>query len=145
MIEKKSSEIDVFKDPRTGRLLALVIRRRFKGQKYNFLTAPESGIQLGVSSYKKGEQVQPHVHVEKEKIITDAQECIVVKRGQMVLYVFDFDKNFIGKTTLHAGDVAFQSSGGHGFKIMKNTQIVEVKQGPFGGDKDKNRFDYVMK
>ena len=31
-------------------------------------------------------------------------------------------------------------SGAHGFKILKNTEMLEVKQGPFVGEKDKIRF-----
>ena len=31
-------------------------------------------------------------------------------------------------------------SGAHGFKILKKTEMLEIKQGPFVGEKDKKRF-----
>jgi len=31
-------------------------------------------------------------------------------------------------------------SGGHGFKAIKKVEMLEIKQGPFYGDKDKLRL-----
>ena len=33
--------------------------------------------------------------------------------------------------------------GGHGFKVLKNVEMVEVKQGPYSQKKDKIKFDEV--
>jgi hypothetical protein len=30
--------------------------------------------------------------------------------------------------------------GGHGFTMLEESEIVEVKQGPYSGDVDKTRF-----
>jgi hypothetical protein len=30
--------------------------------------------------------------------------------------------------------------GGHGFEVMEDVEMIEVKQGPYGGDQDKTRF-----
>ena len=35
------------------------------------------------------------------------------------------------------------SSGGHGFKILKNVEMIEVKQGPYFISKDKVKFDKI--
>ena len=35
------------------------------------------------------------------------------------------------------------SSGGHGFKILKDTQMIEVKQGPYSLSMDKVKFEKV--
>jgi hypothetical protein len=32
------------------------------------------------------------------------------------------------------------ASGGHGFEALEELEMVEVKQGPYVGDKDKTRF-----
>jgi hypothetical protein len=32
-------------------------------------------------------------------------------------------------------------SGGHGFEMLEETEMIEVKQGPYTGDADKIRFD----
>ncbi len=31
-------------------------------------------------------------------------------------------------------------SGGHGFKVIDEVEMIEVKQGPYSGDQDKKRF-----
>ena len=41
------------------------------------------------------------------------------------------------------GDVILLSSGGHGFEMLENSEIIEVKQGPFAGNIDKTRFEFV--
>jgi hypothetical protein len=32
-------------------------------------------------------------------------------------------------------------SGAHGFKVLSKIQMLEIKQGPFNGDKDKKRLN----
>ena len=41
---------------------------------------------------------------------------------------------------LKAGDVAVLFSGGHGFEILEDTLMLEIKQGPYAGTKDKETF-----
>ena len=33
--------------------------------------------------------------------------------------------------------------GGHGFKILKDAQMIEVKQGPYQNIKDKKKFNNI--
>ena len=33
------------------------------------------------------------------------------------------------------------SSGGHGFKVLKDVEMIEVKQGPYSISNDKVKFD----
>ena len=41
---------------------------------------------------------------------------------------------------LGAGDVILLVSGGHGFTVLEEVEMIEVKQGPYSGDADKKRF-----
>ena len=34
-------------------------------------------------------------------------------------------------------------SGGHGFSVLEEVEMIEVKQGPYSGDADKKRFDGI--
>ena len=34
-------------------------------------------------------------------------------------------------------------SGGHGFKVLKKLEMLEIKQGPFVSNKDKIKFDEI--
>ena len=45
---------------------------------------------------------------------------------------------------LEQGDVILLAFGGHGFKIIDDAEIIEVKQGPYAGEKDKIRFEPVV-
>jgi len=44
---------------------------------------------------------------------------------------------------LNAGDVILLASGGHGFKVLDEVEMIEVKQGPYSGEADKTRFDGI--
>ena len=53
------------------------------------------------------------------------------------------DQTFFESTILETGDVILLAQGGHGFEMLEPTEIIEVKQGPFGGDDDKIRFNGI--
>jgi len=44
---------------------------------------------------------------------------------------------------LGPGDVILLATGGHGFQMLEETEMIEVKQGPYVGDQDKTRFQGV--
>ena len=44
---------------------------------------------------------------------------------------------------LESGDVILLASGGHGFVCLEETEMYEVKQGPYAGEMDKTRFEAV--
>ena len=45
---------------------------------------------------------------------------------------------------LGPGDVILLISGGHGFEVLEELNMVEVKQGPYAGETDKTRFPAVL-
>ena len=45
---------------------------------------------------------------------------------------------------LGPGDVIILMSGGHGFEVLEDLNMVEVKQGPYVGDADKTRFEAAL-
>ena len=48
----------------------------------------------------------------------------------------------IGSAILNSGDTVLLLTGGHGFNLLEDSKIIEVKQGPYGGvDEDKERLD----
>ena len=42
---------------------------------------------------------------------------------------------------LEAGDVILLAKGGHGFEVLEELEMFEVKQGPYPGEVDKTRFE----
>lgn len=40
------------------------------------------------------------------------------------------------------GDVILLAAGGHGFEMLEDAEMIEIKQGPYCDDVDKVRFDH---
>jgi hypothetical protein len=49
-------------------------------------------------------------------------------------------QNYLESRELEAGDVILLAAGGHGFEVMEDLEMIEVKQGPYAGPLDKVRF-----
>ena len=48
-------------------------------------------------------------------------------------------------TILNKGDVVLLAFGGHGFEMIEESEIIEIKQGPYAGEMDKVRFEPIEK
>jgi hypothetical protein len=35
------------------------------------------------------------------------------------------------------------AAGGHGFEMLEDTEMFEIKQGPYAGENDKTRFEGI--
>ena len=58
---------------------------------------------------------------------------------------YDDNKNYLESKILNQGDVILLAYGGHGFEMLEDSEIIEVKQGPYAGEMDKIRFEPVDK
>ncbi len=45
--------------------------------------------------------------------------------------------NYVDARALETADVILLASGGHWFEMLEQTEIIEVKQVPYAGDKNK--------
>jgi len=125
-----------------GGIIALVVRREFEKEGVNFVSKKDFPLQLGISSYKKGEEIKAHFHIEKEIKINKIQEVVHIKRGKTRVDLYDSNGKKFKSVELLTGDTIFFADGGHGFEILEDTKIVEVKQGPyFGKAKDKRMIE----
>lgn len=66
-------------------------------------------------------------------------ETLIVRKGilEVVLYENQIEKY---RFNMSAGDVLTLLSGGHGFNVIEDVEMIEIKQGPFMGPEDKTRF-----
>ncbi len=125
-----------------GKTVAIVVRKDFKKDGINFITQDSFPLQLGVNSYKKGATIKAHIHKNKLTSIHDLQEVILVKEGKTTVKLYDSQKTLLKTLDLSAGDLIFLASGGHGFEILEDTTLMEVKQGPYlGKTNDKEVFE----
>ncbi len=53
---------------------------------------------------------------------------------------YDEYEDYLESRDLQAGDVILLVSGGHGFQVLEEVEMIEVKQGPYAGENDKERF-----
>ena len=125
-----------------NKILSIVYKEDDWVKGLNFITPDNLFVQVGSWWYDKGKKLDSHVHNEYERTATRTQEMTYVKKGSMRVLLYDEKHNFLEDYILNAGDTAVFAFGGHGYEILEdNTQIIEVKNGPFlDVDIDKTKF-----
>jgi mannose-6-phosphate isomerase-like protein (cupin superfamily) len=123
-----------------GQLLALIIRADFREPGVHFFTPGELSQQLAYMRHPCGKEIQPHVHNSVAREVHFTQEVLLIRSGRLRVDFYDSAQNYLESRVLEAGDVILLATGGHGFKVLKDLEMFEVKQGPFVGDGDKTRF-----
>lgn len=125
-------------------MLSLIIRNEYNSSGIEFFTPNHFSQQLGYMKRNKDYIIKPHVHKPVERKIFDTQEVIIIKSGKARLDYYDDNKQYIKSTIVKTGDIILLANGGHGFLMLEECEIVEVKQGPYVEDKDKVRFEPVL-
>jgi mannose-6-phosphate isomerase-like protein (cupin superfamily) len=123
-----------------GELLAIILRDGFVGGGVTFLTPDDFSQQLAHMRHPPGKAIDPHVHNLVERSITYTQEVLFIKRGSLRVDFYDGGHAYLHSRILNAGDVILLSTGGHGFQVLEELEMIEVKQGPYVGDSHKTRF-----
>jgi hypothetical protein len=122
-------------------IIAIIIRHEFTKNGIEFFTPGDFSQQLGYMKHKAGHHIQEHIHVLHHRDINYTQETLFVKKGRIRINFFTEDKHYFCSRELKTGDVILLASGGHGFEFLEETEMIEVKQGPYCSDKDKVRFE----
>ena len=121
-------------------LLALIIRTEFEQNGIKFFTPVNFSQQLGYMKRDAGYIIEPHVHNPVLREVDYTKEVLFVKSGRLRVDFYDNNQNFLKSEELRKGDVILLAYGGHGFEMLEETELIEVKQGPYAGEKDKTRF-----
>ena len=124
-------------------LLSIIIRADYKKDGIDFFTPDEFSQQLGYMNRPKDYIIPPHTHNLIERKVTFTQEVLIIKSGKVRADFYDDDQNYIKSSLLFPGDVILLASGGHGFQMIEESEIIEVKQGPYVGQMDKVRFEPI--
>jgi hypothetical protein len=95
---------------------------------------------VGFVVHAAGGEVKRHYHVPIERKIDFTPEVLVVRSGRCEMDVFDDDQNLVATHELIEGDVMVMVGGGHGFRFLEDTVLLEVKQGPYYGTDEKKYF-----
>lgn len=116
-----------------GQVFALILRHEFSGEGANFLTASDNPIQLGILQHRQGTELKPHVHPDSIRTIKSTQEVLHIEYGKVQADFYDKNGEKVGTCILNRGDTILLLSGGHGFRILEDAKILEIKQGPYHG------------
>ena len=119
---------------------SIIVRGKFHKPGINFFTPNDYSQQLAYMSHPKGKEIQPHIHKKVQREVLFTQETLFIRKGKLQVDFYSDDQNFLESRILEAGDVILLIQGGHGFKVLENLEMFEVKQGPYAGDKDKMKF-----
>jgi hypothetical protein len=127
-----------------GGLLALIVRGSFNKPGVTFFT--ESGLsqQFAYMRHPAGKKIDGHYHTPVSRNVFYTQEILILKRGKLRVDFFDDQQAYLSSRTLEAGDVLLLIRGGHGFEVIEELEMIEVKQGPYAGDQDKVRFNATV-
>tara|TARA_Y100000589_G_C26908897_1_gene529445 strand:+ start:282 stop:677 length:396 start_codon:yes stop_codon:yes gene_type:complete len=119
---------------------AIIIREDFKTDGIKFFTPQNFSQQLGYMNRPKNYKIQPHIHNSVKRIVKLTNEVLFIKSGKCRVNFYDDDKKYIMSKVLEKGDFMLLAYGGHGFDMLEDTEIIEIKQGPYAGEDDKTRF-----
>jgi quercetin dioxygenase-like cupin family protein len=123
-----------------GKPVCMIIRATSAPESTKFYTPREAPLQVGHIIYKAGASIAPHSHPATTRTSEGSPEVLVVQSGRVSFDIFDEDRARLGTWEIAVGDVVIFFSGGHGFRFLEDTILLEVKLGPFLGDQDRERF-----
>ena len=121
-------------------LLAIIIYSNFQKEGIEFFTPNDFSQQLGYMKRPQGYSIDPHIHNDIPRKVNYTQEVLFIKSGCIKVNFYSNEKIFLESKILNQGDIILLAKGGHGFEMLEDSEIIEVKQGPYSGDIDKTRF-----
>jgi len=111
----------------------------------NFYTPKDVTQQVGILNHKKGHLINPHIHLKNPRKVIYTTEVLIILEGKVRVDFFDKQKKYLFSKILNKNNIIIFVDGGHGFKILQNAKIIEVKQGPYNEVKDKVIFSKKIK
>lgn len=123
-----------------GKLIATIVRAEKMPEKTEFVTGDNVKQQVGFVVYPEGGQIPRHIHVPMQRQIVGTSEVLLVRKGILEADFYTDSKEYICSRILRQGDLLLLVSGGHGFTCLKDTVLLEIKQGPYLGPEEKERF-----
>ena len=124
-------------------ILAVILPSNYHCEGLKFFTPDEFSQQLGYMNRPSGYVIAPHIHNPVSRKVLFTKEILIIKSGKVRVDFYDDFQNYLESRIIVKGDIVLLASGGHGFEMLEDSEIIEVKQGPYVGDKDKTRFEPI--
>tara|TARA_B100001250_G_scaffold152432_1_gene130888 strand:+ start:145 stop:576 length:432 start_codon:yes stop_codon:yes gene_type:complete len=125
------------------KLLAMILpeKKIFKPG-VNFITPDHFALQLGFISHKSNTYIKPHTHRNYLRKIKKTTEILLIRKGSIRVDFYS-GKKYLFSNVVKKNKILVLLEGSHGFKILKNCSIIEIKQGPFSMALDKEKFNKI--
>ena len=124
-------------------VLAIIIKKEYHADGIEFFTELNYSQQLAYMSHSKGKVIDSHIHNFENRNVVNTQEVLIIRKGILRVDFYTQSQDYLESYLLHEGDVILLASGGHGFKVIDDVEMIEVKQGPYLGEGDKVRFEGI--
>lgn len=124
-------------------VIAVLIKSTYSKSGISFFTLNAYSQQLAYMHHDSDHVIMPHVHNDVKREILQTKEVLIIRKGKLRCDFYTDDREYIKSIIITDGDVLLLVSGGHGFVCLDETEMVEVKQGPYVGEADKTRFEPV--
>ena len=126
------------------KLLALIVKGKYRNKKgITFFTPNDSTQQFGYMKHDKNYIIKPHLHKKRVTKISYTTEVILILKGQLRVDFYTSGKKYLFSKILKEKDIIMLVHGGHGFKALKDIEMLEIKQGPYSLIKDKIKFENI--
>jgi mannose-6-phosphate isomerase-like protein (cupin superfamily) len=122
---------------------AIIVRSDFNKPGIHFFTPGDFSQQLGYMRHRAGHVIEPHVHNEVHRSVHFTREVLFLRRGRLRVDFYSEEGNYLDSREVKGGDVILLAAGGHGFEVIEEVEMIEVKQGPYIGDADKTLIKAV--
>jgi mannose-6-phosphate isomerase-like protein (cupin superfamily) len=116
-----------------GLVLAYIAHAAVLPSETTFLTPVECTLQVGHVVYPMGGEIPRHAHLPVERHLVGSTEVLVIQRGRCEVDVYTEDRRLVATRELRVGDILISVAGGHGFRVLEDLVLLEVKQGPYPG------------
>jgi hypothetical protein len=123
-----------------GELCAIILRQSYDQPGIQFFTQDDYSQQLASMSYSRGKIIPSHTHNPVQREVFHTQETLFIRKGKVRVDFYTTEREYRKSRILNSGDVILLIAGGHGFEVLEELNMIEVKQGPYAGDGDKTRF-----
>jgi hypothetical protein len=121
-------------------ILCYIMRSGSLAAATEFVTPPDLTLQVGHIVHPRGHEIARHAHRPQERLISGTAEVLLVQRGRCEMDVYDNNRQLVATRELRAGDIVVLLDGGHGFRMLEDTVLLEIKQGPYPGPVEKEQF-----
>ena len=126
------------------KLFALIVRGKYIGKKgISFFTDNKAIQQFGYMNHKTNHIIKPHLHRKQTRKLLHTSEVILILKGVLRVDFYNDKKIYLFSKILREKDIIMLVHGAHGFKVIKNVQMLEIKQGPYINKLDKVKFNEI--